>query len=259
MKKIIALSTLALIISATNNAQAIEIEKTNTNETPTEVIGFGSGAIAGTMIAGPVGGFVGGILGLFIGNDMSQDKALISKEKDIFEAHALLAQQEMHINKLQEQYANLQQSQEEKLEMMQLVNMEQSDIYDWQQGLPALESNVQFKTASFLIEDTYKAQLDTLANLLAQYPELSVKLSGFADARGDSQYNRILSQQRAKAVKEHLLSKNVQAEQIVAIAQGEIEKQETVTPDSDTYESLFFDRRVTINIVNQDNTMTAAN
>jgi outer membrane protein OmpA-like peptidoglycan-associated protein len=50
--------------------------------------------------------------------------------------------------------------------------------------------------------------------VLAQHPEISVLIYGFADSRGKETYNLPLSKKRAQGVKSYLVSKKISKKQI---------------------------------------------
>lgn len=274
MKKIILASSLAFVLSTVNTVEAATQEANNIDHashvsnskelkasTRNEIIGFGSGATAGVLLGGPVGGIIGGIFGIFMANDINQDAELTQQSFDLDNMQKTLSMQSKEYRQLQEQYAYLEQSQ-----MIQLASMDTKVATEWMQDLPRLESNIQFKTASFLVEESFKSQLQSLAGLLKQYPKLSVHVNGYADARGDSQYNRILSEQRAQSVKDFLIQQRVEPKQIIAQGQGELTlahaNPESQTEDQITnthIEDLFFDRRATLTLLTGQKEMTAAN
>jgi sortase system peptidoglycan-associated protein len=268
MKKVLIATAVAVSLSLisidTVEAQSQATPKKQDPEaTKTSLVSFGTGATAGIMIGGPLGGIIGGVFGIFVANDINTNKTLESNQQQMASLNEDLSEQSDSFLALQQQYAALEQSQ-----MLQLASFDTKASTEWMYDLPALESNVQFRTASFSIEDTFKGQLNSLAGLLNQYPNLKVELSGFADMRGDSQYNQALSQQRADSVKEYLLKQNVKASQVITTAQGE----QTATSASDTLmninnseagripnEALFFDRRVTLQIIQDKASLSAAN
>jgi len=168
--------------------------------------------------------------------------------------------------------------------MLLLVSYEQNTSDDWLDKLRHFETNLQFKTASFVIENTYKAQLDSLATILSSYPQLRIKVTGFADQRGDSDYNQQLSKQRAEAVVTYLSTQNVSSEQMRTVAAGEELVSEGSFDQSGpsnaellayglesptaqakagnaklNAEDLFFSRRVNISLITPKEDMTAAN
>lgn len=63
--------------------------------------------------------------------------------------------------------------------------------------------------------------LDNLVNVMAQNPGLRIELSSHTDSRGKDAYNLRLSQQRAEAAVNYLVSKGVVRERMVAKGYGE--------------------------------------
>lgn len=63
--------------------------------------------------------------------------------------------------------------------------------------------------------------LDTVAADLKKHPRLKIELQGHTDSSGSDQYNLTLSQQRADAVRAHLIDQGVPASQLVARGYGE--------------------------------------
>ncbi|MEM0912500.1 MAG: OmpA family protein, partial [Pseudomonadota bacterium] len=140
-------------------------------------------------------------------------------------------------------------------QMVQAVNFEESQQTLLQERIANLQTNIQFQTASVAIEDVYQPQLAGIADLLNQFPELTARLEGYADQRGDSDFNQALSIARAEAVANLLLEMNVDKSQLTYAGNGEaVNRDLTQAPK----ESLFFDRRVNIQILPKGQIMTAA-
>jgi peptidoglycan-associated lipoprotein len=213
------------------------------NEAQNNAIGLGSGIVFGAVVAGPIGGAIAGIFGLFIADDINDENRLV------------LTKEELN-NKNQELLA-LQQNYQDSITSanQQIAAMDIAMTQATQPVAPTLEANIQFKTASFLVEDHYKSQLDGLASELRKNPGLTIELSGFADQRGESAYNQVLSQQRAKSVKDYLVSQFVNANQVLTQSFGESE----LVSESDNFEDNFFDRRVLLKVSKKSAEMTAAN
>jgi outer membrane protein OmpA-like peptidoglycan-associated protein len=67
--------------------------------------------------------------------------------------------------------------------------------------------NVNFETGkSTLLPDSYAA-LDEVGGILLKWPQLSIEIGGHTDSRGRAEKNQILSEQRAKAVRDYLVEK----------------------------------------------------
>lgn len=86
---------------------------------------------------------------------------------------------------------------------------------------PVHVSTVYYDFDSSELSEDAKAIIATHTQFLLNHPEFSVTLEGHADARGDDRYNELLGRQRAQAIKEILLSENVNENQINLVSYGE--------------------------------------
>jgi peptidoglycan-associated lipoprotein len=93
------------------------------------------------------------------------------------------------------------------------------------------------------ILEKYKPILAAHAELLANYPEMRIRLEGHADERGSREYNVALSERRAETVRQYLSFKNVGSEQMENVAFGE-EKPLVPSHDNTAWSK---NRRVEIN------------
>lgn len=103
---------------------------------------------------------------------------------------------------------------------------------------------VQFRTGSSDIEDHYESVLDQVARLLNRNRDASVTLTGYADRRGEADYNQALSEQRALSIRRYLIDHGAHKSQVLTTGHGETQplaKQESL-------ESNFFDRRVMVEL-----------
>jgi peptidoglycan-associated lipoprotein len=95
------------------------------------------------------------------------------------------------------------------------------------------------------ILEKYKPVLAAHAELLANYPEMKIRLEGHADERGSREYNVALSERRSETVRQYLSFKNVGSEQMESVAFGE--EKPLVPSHDDTAWSK--NRRVEINYI----------
>ncbi len=63
--------------------------------------------------------------------------------------------------------------------------------------------------------------IDRLARVFTQYPDTRIRIEGHTDSAGSEEYNLHLSQRRAEAVKQLLVSKVVYPDRMTAIGFGE--------------------------------------
>ena len=77
-----------------------------------------------------------------------------------------------------------------------------------------------FKYNAFDFTEEAKANLDDLAAYLNAYPDKTITVEGHTDSVGSAVSNQILSEKRANAVKEYLVSAGVGAERITTKGSG---------------------------------------
>ncbi|RLB00672.1 MAG: hypothetical protein DRG55_06185, partial [Deltaproteobacteria bacterium] len=85
-----------------------------------------------------------------------------------------------------------------------------------------------------------RAILDEVVAILKEHPELTVEIEGHTCALGDEAYNQWLSERRARAVKDYLVSKGISPERLKAVGYGETRP---IAPN-DTKEGRIKNRRV---------------
>lgn len=110
--------------------------------------------------------------------------------------------------------------------------------------------NIHFETAKWtILPDSYSI-LDEIGGILIQWPQLRIEIGGHADARGTDAYNLDLSQKRAQAVLDYLLSKfpNIERAQYTAKGYGE---SQPVAPNN-TVEGMARNRRVEFKVLNTE-------
>lgn len=238
MKTLFTRTSTAIALSVLLSSQAFATERSQ-QEKNNELVGLGSGIVVGTAIAGPLGGIIAGIFGAFIAEDVNNDNKL--------------AKVSLRIEEKQQELVALQQRYEEADARANILMVTMDKALE--QNRPEIQTNIQFKTASAQLEPHYQTELDSIATTLRKDNKLSASLFGYADQRGDSDYNQNLSLQRAESVKQYLLSQGVQASQLSTQALGASQ----LVSNGNHVEDNFFDRRVTIKMSENNNAMTAAN
>ncbi|MEF3168512.1 MAG: OmpA family protein [Deltaproteobacteria bacterium] len=83
------------------------------------------------------------------------------------------------------------------------------------------KGDVLFSTGSSAIQPGAYAEIDRMAQVLQQYPETRIRIEGHTDSTGSEQANLDLSQRRAEAVKNALISRGIAPERLTALGYGE--------------------------------------
>jgi outer membrane protein OmpA-like peptidoglycan-associated protein len=79
---------------------------------------------------------------------------------------------------------------------------------------------VLFDVDSAALKPPSMATLDQMAEVMVKYPESDILVKGHADSTGSEKYNQELSERRATAVRNYLVSRGVAAGRITAIGFG---------------------------------------
>lgn len=159
------------------------------NENPNTAKGVGIGAAAGAILGGIVGknngdtgkgAVVGGAVGAAIGG-------LIGKRMD---------------------------NQAKELEKV-------AETKRTEQGLVSkLKSDILFETGKSDLKPAAKTNLAEMAKIMKNYPENVLTINGYTDSTGTAKLNETLSQKRAEAVKNHLVSSGLPAATISTVGMG---------------------------------------
>lgn len=89
------------------------------------------------------------------------------------------------------------------------------------EGILVTLGDVLFDTARFDLKPGSLQKIYPLAEYLRQHPETMVKIEGYTDSRGSASYNEELSQRRAEAVRNFLVSNGIAPQRITVQGMGE--------------------------------------
>jgi outer membrane protein OmpA-like peptidoglycan-associated protein len=112
--------------------------------------------------------------------------------------------------------------------------------------------NILFEFNSYELNDQAISSLKMLKSILISYPELKIEIAGYTDAKGSTEYNRKLADNRAQAVINNLTSSGFSGSRFVKKAFGEsnFAAVNTNLDGSDNPEGRKYNRRATFGIVN---------
>jgi outer membrane protein OmpA-like peptidoglycan-associated protein len=168
--------------------------------------GFVGGALIGAAAGGPVGMLIGAIAGEQMGeHSQKKSDALAARKAE----SAMLAGQ---VESLEKSLTSIEGKAGE------------------------VGATVQFRTGETTVRDNDRARLARLGTLLAGLPDVRVRISGYADARGDDALNQTLSQERAEMVAAELEKAGVSKERLIVEAMGERFASLESKPDDQAFE-----------------------
>ncbi|MCZ7626583.1 MAG: flagellar motor protein MotB [Candidatus Methylomirabilota bacterium] len=86
---------------------------------------------------------------------------------------------------------------------------------------PIVLKGVNFEFNSAVLTPQSLTILDGVAEILTKHPDVQVTIAGHTDSVGTAPYNKKLSQRRAESVRNHLISRGVNAANLTAVGFGE--------------------------------------
>ncbi|MEX0281639.1 MAG: OmpA family protein [Arenibacterium sp.] len=183
-----ALALGALTVSAcTNPARLNDPDNPNRNRDTGMLVGAGLGALAGQLVGGDteatlIGAAVGGATGGLIGNQLDKQEA---------DLRASLGNDRVTITNTGDRL------------------------------IVTLPQDILFATDSFSVNSALMGDLAAVSRSLQAYPNSTVQVIGHTDNTGDAAYNQGLSERRASAVANVLISSGTPSTRIVPIGRGE--------------------------------------
>ncbi len=88
-------------------------------------------------------------------------------------------------------------------------------------GLIVNMDDVLFDTAKYTLKPDAREKLAKVSGILLAYPGLKLQVEGYTDTTGSEEFNQTLSEQRASAVRDYLVSQGVSMNNISAAGFGE--------------------------------------
>ncbi|HEX4152038.1 MAG TPA: OmpA family protein [Steroidobacteraceae bacterium] len=219
-----------------------------TKPPPQEPVGFVTGAVIGGFAAGPIGAVVGAGLGTWLGNRVHRagearkaEAQVAALKSDKTELEAKTTALEAKSSELETARSDLEETNRaltarldqlaHSVEAAQAVK-DDAAREEAAKVLDGLEGDILFRTGSADIPEETSHEIESLADVLAKSPALTVRLDGYADPRGTVEGNMKLSEARANAVRDLLLAAGVREDALEVNAYG---KSRSTADDSDGY------------------------
>ena len=204
-----------------------------------ENIGVGSGAVIGALAGGPVGLVIGAALGAKVGHTMHEkNEQIVRLQESVDDSNQAVASLEGNIDQLSSEIERLQ-----NVARPELVSLLQAGI----------AMDLLFRTDEAVLADVTGERLAQLAGTLVQMPDIQIKLDGFADARGDADYNLALSERRVEFIRDQFVAAGIDPSRINVSAHGESPAQD------ESLDSYALERKVSIKFFIDEQPSMASN
>lgn len=233
LNRVLLTAALAAVIAAPVQAE----QATGNHSNHDQNTGTLTGALLGAAVGGPPGLIIGAFGGSLIGRDMDHKHDLAASRRQVARLQAQLRRAQALTARLRA---------ENHVHSVQVASNGPVPLSSTPDPARLIQDGfaltVQFRTDSDRIQSADRGRLQNLAAALQQVPGLKVSLRGFADRRGTDAHNLKLSQQRAVAVRDALVTAGLDAQRVTVAAYG-AERPLTRRTDPD---SRCFERRVLI-------------
>lgn len=233
MKKLTAVALLAMTLT---------VAHAEVKDTTAQNIGVGSGAVIGAMAGGPLGAIIGAAIGGHYADNVHRSGQVPRLENELAATSDELEQARTRV-------ARLNRSLFETRSELSKLGEELSGLLLERAAFEGLQMEVLYPTGDSTLSDGATARLRRLAELLQKLPQLTVRLDGYADPRGDANYNEDLSRHRAESVRDALIAAGVAADRISLHAHGE----NTSVSGAGDLDAYAFERKVRVRLLGSGN------
>jgi len=165
--------------------------------------------------------------------EMAQQKAQLEAQQSALEAERAKAAQaqadaeraraEAAAAQAQAQAAQAQKSADSATQARERLRAQLNSVLatsETARGLIVNMSDVLFDTAKYTLKQDAQLSLAKVAGILQAYPGLKLQVEGYTDNTGSPEFNQKLSENRAGAVRDFLVTQGVSPDNIVATGYG---------------------------------------
>jgi outer membrane protein OmpA-like peptidoglycan-associated protein len=156
----------------------------------------------------------------------AQDRAAAQQQLQESEQARQAAAQQAEQARLQAQQSDqaraqaIQQAEEQRQRLLKQLN-QVLQTRDSARGLIVSMSDVLFDFNRATLKPGAQLRLAKVSGIIMAYPDLKLEIDGFTDNKGTPQYNMALSDKRAKAVRDFLVSQGVATDAVTTKGFGE--------------------------------------
>lgn len=156
-----------------------------------------------------------------------EKEVAVQKEAESARAAKLSAEEAGQARRLAESRASEAEFSRREAELASLQvtsltrQLENLQLRETESGVVVTLGDVLFATGQAQLVEGGRSSLEEVVDLLQTEPDKKIRVEGHTDSRGDSDANLKLSEQRAQAVREALISLGVASDRITATGMGE--------------------------------------
>ena len=200
-----------------------------------ETIGIGTGGVIGAVAGGPVGFILGAAIGAKIGDTFhKKNETIDTLTAEVDTSRATIGELELDLKALNRDIDAMG----EELEHLQSVSHpELTRLLE-----AGIAMDLLFRTDEHALLPSTGDRFAAMGRKLADMDNVRIQLDGYADTRGDKDYNLALSEKRVSFVREQLIAAGVAPDRITTAAHGES------ASDDDTADSYALERRVSLTL-----------
>ncbi len=154
------------------------------------------------------------------------------------QAAAAAAQQQAALAEQQRQQA-IQQKEQMRARLLAQLN-QVLQTRDTAKGLIVSMPDVLFDTGKYTLKGEARERLAKISGIVLAYPDLKLQIMGYTDSVGSDAYNQTLSDKRAEAVRDFLVSNGVSMNNVAAQGMGKADP----VADNSTAQGRQLNRRV---------------
>ncbi|WP_031479101.1 peptidoglycan-associated lipoprotein Pal [Maridesulfovibrio frigidus] len=121
----------------------------------------------------------------------------------------------------QEEQARMERERELQEQALEEERLAAEAAREFEDVVVKLGNIIHFDFDSFEIKPEYRPLLQTKAELLKQYANVTIVIEGYCDERGTEEYNLALGERRARAAYEFLILLGVAPERLSIVSFGE--------------------------------------
>jgi outer membrane protein OmpA-like peptidoglycan-associated protein len=152
--------------------------------------------------------------------EAATQQAQLERQQADAARQAAIQQQQQLAAQTQQAQLQAQQANQEKEQLRARLRDQLNQVLqtrDTAKGLIVNMSDVLFDTGKAPLRAGAREKLAKVAGILIAYPDLRLSLGGHTDSTGTLSFNQQLSQQRAAAVRDYLVSQGLKSTEIVAV------------------------------------------